>query len=383
MSAEMRNFMEAYAAVHSNESREDLNSKKDPISEMNLSALNHLDFVDISEEIFESILKDNTLSECIEIIEGFIPETDNVGRSRKVDRITEAFTETLNLILSKSTDVRLEEFAKHRQNRIHQESWSERMGQNKSAKRLHERLVAHDKLNVKQGLLQMIEAYKELTRDKRNTMFRKAGNLSRTALQGGDKGTEAGKKSGKIVKALNKDAEKYNRNDVKEAAKPDYIDLDGDGDKEESMKKAAKDKKMKGMKKESYLETDMDKRKKNNEKARKDMKKMGTSMKNPHFGDGPTGSMSSEEVDSFDSALNILVNEGFSQEDAIYIMANLDCLDESMQDRRNPEKYEASAKKSESKGSGAERRVRDRLKTMDPKAAENMKAQMRAVGLSV
>ena len=52
----------------------------------------------------------------------------------------------------------------------------------------------------------------------------------------------------------------------------------------------------KGMKKESYLETDMEKRKKNNEKARKDMKKMG-SMKNPHFGDGPTGSMSSEEVE--------------------------------------------------------------------------------------
>ena len=62
------------------------------------------------------------------------------------------------------------------------------------------------------------EGYKELSRDKRNTMFRKAGNLSRTALQGGDKGTKAGKKSGKIVKALNKDAEKYNRNDVKEEA---------------------------------------------------------------------------------------------------------------------------------------------------------------------
>ena len=57
----------------------------------------------------------------------------------------------------------------------------------------------------------------------------------------------------------------------------------------------------KGMKKESYLETDMEKRKKNNEKARKDMKKMG-SMKNPHFGDGPTGSMSSEEVEQVDEA---------------------------------------------------------------------------------
>ena len=39
--------------------------------------------------------------------------------------------------------------------------------------------------------------------------------------------------------------------DMEEAAKPDYIDLDGDGDKEESMKKAAKDKKEKE-KKESF-----------------------------------------------------------------------------------------------------------------------------------
>jgi len=36
-----------------------------------------------------------------------------------------------------------------------------------------------------------------------------------------------------------------------EAAKPDYIDLDGDGDKKEPMKKAAKDKKMKGLNKKN------------------------------------------------------------------------------------------------------------------------------------
>jgi hypothetical protein len=35
----------------------------------------------------------------------------------------------------------------------------------------------------------------------------------------------------------------FNRKD--EASKPDYIDLDKDGDREEPMKKAAKDKKMK------------------------------------------------------------------------------------------------------------------------------------------
>ena len=34
---------------------------------------------------------------------------------------------------------------------------------------------------------------------------------------------------------------------------------------------------------DSYLETNMKKRQENNEKARKDMEKMGTSMKNPHF----------------------------------------------------------------------------------------------------
>ena len=39
-----------------------------------------------------------------------------------------------------------------------------------------------------------------------------------------------------------------------------------------------------GQKKDdSYLETNMKKRQSNNEKARKDMEKMGTSMKNPHF----------------------------------------------------------------------------------------------------
>ena len=75
-----------------------------------------------------------------------------------------------------------------------------------------------DKIKVKfmkKEETEVEEGYQELSRDKRNTMFRKAGNLSRTALQGGDKGTEAGKKSGKIVKALNKDAEMNNRNDVK------------------------------------------------------------------------------------------------------------------------------------------------------------------------
>jgi len=48
-------------------------------------------------------------------------------------------------------------------------------------------------------------------------------------------------------------AEIAERSDVAEAAKPDYIDLDGDGDKKEPMKKAAKDKKEKEKTKESIV----------------------------------------------------------------------------------------------------------------------------------
>ena len=45
----------------------------------------------------------------------------------------------------------------------------------------------------------------------------------------------------KVVAAL---TEKLNNN-VEEAAKPDFLDIDGDGDKEEPMKKAAKEKELK------------------------------------------------------------------------------------------------------------------------------------------
>jgi hypothetical protein len=48
-------------------------------------------------------------------------------------------------------------------------------------------------------------------------------------------------------------AEISEREDVAEAAKPDFADIDGDGDKEEPMKKAAKDKKEKEETKESIV----------------------------------------------------------------------------------------------------------------------------------
>ena len=48
---------------------------------------------------------------------------------------------------------------------------------------------------------------------------------------------------------------------------------------------------------DTYLEPDMKKRQANNEKARKDMEKMGTSMKNPHFEEKKLDPVGQEDAD--------------------------------------------------------------------------------------
>jgi hypothetical protein len=73
----------------------------------------------------------------------------------------------------------------------------------------------------------------------------------------------------------------------------------------------------------------------------------------------------------------------FSESELEAIQAKVDAWDVEEGYQRNPEKGEAEARKSETSGQKSERNVRDRLKTMDPKKAEAMKKQMRAVGLNV
>ena len=63
----------------------------------------------------------------------------------------------------------------------------------------------------------------------------------------------------------------------------------------------------------------MKKRQSNNEKARKDMKKMG-SMSNPHFGSGPTGSMSSEALDPVGKEDGDVNNDGKKDSTDSYLM---------------------------------------------------------------
>ena len=276
--------MEAYTAVHSTEAKEEFNSKKDAISEMNTSCLTDNDLREIAEQVCEKMFETVSPAEVEALVEAVIDEGTVNGRESKTDRISAAFAETFKRVNSKAA--KLEEFAHYRYTKRLQETWSARFNQEKRVQRTHSALVAKEFATVREGLLVMLEkkkgdpcwvgykqvgmkkkggkqvpncvpeeveveeGYKEIDQSKKNKMFRRAGNLSRDAISTPippEKRQDAHKKSGKIIKQLNK----LNQEEFvseKKGSKPDYLDFDGDGDKNEPMKKALKDKKKKGMK---------------------------------------------------------------------------------------------------------------------------------------
>jgi len=88
---------------------------------------------------------------------------------------------------------------------------------------------------------------------------------------------------------------------------------------------------------DTYLEPDMKKRQANNEKARKDMKKMG-SMSNPHFGDGPTGSMSSEALDPVGKEDGDVNNDGKKDGTDKYLMNRRKAIGKAIKKKISEEK---------------------------------------------
>jgi len=149
----MRNFMEAYTAVHSKEAKEELNSQRDPISEMNTASLQDNDLRELAEEVLEEVFKTSTVKEAEDIIFNMIPESNIVGREEKLERIYAAFGETFSRIKLKDQSGQMEAFAKYRQQKRLEESWSARFNQEKRVQRVHSTVVAEDVATIKKGLL--------------------------------------------------------------------------------------------------------------------------------------------------------------------------------------------------------------------------------------
>jgi hypothetical protein len=277
--------MEAYGAVHSVEAKEEYYSQRDPVSEMNTESLTDNDLREISEEVCETLFANGIgVQEAADMLSEILAEGENVGRNKKLSRLFDAFAETFNRIQSKAN--KLEGFAEYRYSKRLQETWSVRHNQEKRIQRHHAALVAEEVAVVRTGLLEMVEGYQPLPKEKMERQSNKAYAKEVVAARHG-KGKEANKqmqrriaiqnpagrkaqlakedkdpcwdthkkvgmkkKGGKMVPNCVPKNEEFVAE--KKGSKPDYLDFDGDGDEKESMKKALSDKKKgkKGMKEE-------------------------------------------------------------------------------------------------------------------------------------
>ena len=161
MSSSMQNFMEAYAAVHNTEAREELSSNRDLISEMDISHLTSTDLLEIAEQVLEVAFKTLTVQEAHEVITSMLSEeTEIAGRANKTDRLLEGFNEAFAEVGSKAASVALEHFAQYRHTKKLQETWTARFNQEKRVARVHGRQVAEDVASVKAKLLALLEEKK-------------------------------------------------------------------------------------------------------------------------------------------------------------------------------------------------------------------------------
>jgi len=154
----MRNFMEAYSAVHSTEAKEELTSGRDAISEMDLSVLTDSDLNEIVESVLQEMFQNGfTVDSAHAVFSDMFTESTISGRQAKIDRLCEALNKAFDIIDSKASHIAMEEFVKYRNNKKLQESWSARFNQEKRVQRVHNSLVAKESLNVKTLLLQLVE----------------------------------------------------------------------------------------------------------------------------------------------------------------------------------------------------------------------------------
>ena len=162
--SEMRSIMHAYSAVHSTDVKKELDSGRDQISEMRLTQLTDSDLVEVAEEILEGLFAAGfSVSKTQSLLEAVLIASDIPGRQQKIERLQEAFITVVSKVREKSARTAIESFAEYRHSKSVNEAWVNKFETDKGNVRLHESLVAQDRLTVKTGLLQMLEKAKAET----------------------------------------------------------------------------------------------------------------------------------------------------------------------------------------------------------------------------
>ena len=158
MSSSMNNFMEAYGAVYNKESREELNAKRDWISEMNLGSLLQNDLIDIAEEVVLHLFKEGlTVKEAKDLVYGSLSDE---RRQDRVSRIVEAFKITFNKVDDRAPVVAREAFEQYLHGKKLQQNKSIMNSLDESKARVHRHTVAGDVAQVKEGLIRIFNEKK-------------------------------------------------------------------------------------------------------------------------------------------------------------------------------------------------------------------------------
>ena len=264
---DMRDLYRAYSAVHDTTIKEELDTSKDQISVMNLGQLTESDLLEVCEEIVEGLFQYGCVLDTAYEVVGSMMEATTEGelpahRRQKIVRISEAFDKVFEKVATRAERNCEEEFLKYRTNKPLTEKWHNRVSHENGNEKLHAALIHEDRETIKGGLIEMLSDIIEA---------RKPGESMKD-----------------YARRLNKDTSKVSIGmDSDPLNDPDDDGTGGAGyQKNVSGKKvirmASKRLNQKEEKDSSYLETDMKKREKNNEKARKDMEKV-PGQKNPHF----------------------------------------------------------------------------------------------------
>ena len=358
----MRNFMEAYTAVHNTEAKEELTSGKDHISEMNLSVLTDTDLSEIVESVLEEMFqKGYSVDSAHAIFSEMFVESSITGRQAKIDRLCESLNRAFDVIDSKASTIALEEFAKYRHNKKLQESWSARFNQEKRVQRTHNQLVAQESLNVKTLLLKLVEkadkSYLETDMKKRQENNEKARKEMEKVK--GQKNPHFEEVS-QIRKGWGDAYKSIYEKKLDPVGKEDG-DVDNDGDEDSSdeylMKRRKAIGKAMGKKKEKVKEeVDPEKAK----KIKKTISNMGKG--NPHY-DAKSAGISrvkgfkftpvkeeTENVEDFDQMFDSLIEEGYTKSEALQIMTQM-ALDEDS--RRTSNKQQTARVKANIKSFGS------------------------------
>ena len=160
----MRSIMHAYSAVHSTDVKKELDSGRDQISEMRLTQLTDSDLVEVAEEILEGLFAAGfSVAKTQSLLESVLIASDIPGRQQKIERLQEAFITVVSKVKEKSARTAIESFAEYRHSKSVNEAWVNKFETEKGNARLHDSLVAQDRLTVKTGLLQMLEKAKAET----------------------------------------------------------------------------------------------------------------------------------------------------------------------------------------------------------------------------